>query len=56
VKHAKPGWRGKDLGEEPRLSDPGLALEQDDLASATEALSDRAELTRPAEEVPASTP
>ena len=55
VNHSDTGSLGKDLGEEPRLADPGLALEQDDLAATAEALANRAELTRPSEEVPAST-
>ena len=42
VNHADTGSLGKDLGEEPGLADPGLALEQDDLADAAEALADRA--------------
>ena len=56
VNHAEAGWLGKDLGKEPRLADPSLALEQYDLADVAEAAADRAELTRSAEEVPASTP
>ena len=32
VNHAEAGWLGKDFGKEPRLADPSLALEQDDLA------------------------
>ncbi len=56
VNHAEAGWLGKDLGKEPRLADPSLALEQDDLADVAEAAADRAELTRSADEVPASTP
>ena len=34
VNHAEAGWLGKDLGKEPCLADPSLALEQDDLADA----------------------
>jgi len=30
------------LGEEPRLADPGFALDQDNLADAAEVLADRA--------------
>ena len=55
VNHAEVGWLGKDLGKEPCLADPSLALEQYDLADLAEAAPDRAELTRSAEEVPAST-
>ena len=56
VNHAEAGWLGQDLGKEPRLADPSLALEQYDLADVAEAAADRVELTRSAEEVPASTP
>jgi hypothetical protein len=55
VNHPDTVSLGKDLGEEPRFADPGLALEQDDPADGAEALANRAELTRPADEVPAST-
>jgi hypothetical protein len=49
VNHADAGSLGQDLGEKPRLADPSLALDQDDLADATEVLADRAELIRPAQ-------
>jgi hypothetical protein len=55
VNHPDTGSLGEDLGEEPRLADPGLALEQDDPAGSAEVVANRAELTRPADEVPAST-
>jgi hypothetical protein len=55
VHHSDTGSLGKDFGEEPRLADPGLALDQDELSATSEALANRAELTRPSEELPAST-